>query len=271
MIDPKPGIYADISNEEYHKGPGVSKSALDEIHRSPAHYRASLLFPRPETPALVMGSAIHAAVLEPDLFEARYIAAPVIDRRTSAGKAAWGEFQMSAAGRIILTQEQMDAACAARDAVYANRMAANLLRGGKAEQSVYWEESVDGETVLCKCRPDYLRAEDGIVVDLKTTADARSEQFLHSVTNYRYYVQNAWYERGIGEEVGTVRNFVFLAVEKEPPYGIGIFTLPDDFIDMGIYAAMADLRTYARCKAADHWPCYEEEVQVLEAPKWFKG
>jgi len=268
----EPGLYDDISNEEYHSGPGVSKSALDIIHRSPAHYQASLLLPRTETPAMVIGTAIHAAVLEPETFEAKFVVAPEVNRRTNAGKEEWERFRYSAlaAGMRMLTQEQYDAARNVRDAVYANRMAANLLCGGKAERSVYWNEVVDGAEVLCKCRPDYLR-EDGICVDLKTTEDTRSDHFIRSVVNYRYHVQAAWYERGIGEVLPAARDFVFLAVEKEPPYGTGIFTLPDDFIDVGNYAAMADLRTFARCKAADHWPCYAEEVQVLEAPKWFKG
>ena len=266
----EPGIYKDISNEAYHGGEGVSKSVLDLIHRSPAHYRASLVLPKRETAALTLGTAIHAAVLEPESFEANFVAAPDVDRRTSAGRAAWTKFQLDTAGKKILTREQYDTALHVRDAVYGNRMAVNLLCGGTPEQSVYWAESLDGQEILCKCRPDYLRR-DGLIVDLKTTEDARADHFLRSVTAYRYHVQCAWYLRGIEEATGDVRDFVFLAVEKEPPYGIGIFTLPPEFVDAGVYAAMADLRVYAKCKKADYWPCYPEEVQVLDMPRWFKG
>ena len=35
----EPGcFYANLPNELYHKGPGISKSGLDQIRRSPAHY-----------------------------------------------------------------------------------------------------------------------------------------------------------------------------------------------------------------------------------------
>lgn len=266
----EPGIYKDISNEAYHGGDGVSKSTLDLIHRSPAHYRASLVLPKRETAALTLGTAIHAAVLEPDSFEQNFVAAPDVDRRTKDGRTAWAEFQLGAAGKKILTAEQYETALNVRDAVHGNRMAVNLLCGGTPEQSVYWTESLDGQEILCKCRPDYLRR-DSLIVDLKTTEDARADHFLRSVTAYRYHVQCAWYQRGVEEATGDFRDFVFLAVEKEPPYGIGIFTLPPEFVDAGVYAAMADLRVYAKCKKADYWPCYPEEVQVLDMPRWFKG
>lgn len=267
------GIYGDITNEDYHKGAGVSKSDLDHIHRSPAHYMAAKCLPHLSTPAMELGTAVHAAVLEPDKFETEFAAAPDCDRRTKDGKAQYASFEQSLIGtnKKIVSAGDYDTARRIRDAVYSHRMAANMLKDGRAEQSVYWNEELDGEKVLCKCRPDYLRS-DGIVVDLKTTEDARGDKFMRSCMAYRYYVQNAWYERGVSMALGDAPcEFIFMAVEKNPPYGIGLFTLPDDLVDLGVYSAQLDLRSLVSCRKADHWPCYAEEVQVLETPKWFKG
>lgn len=71
----KPGIYPDISNADYHGGPGVSKSLLDLINRSPAHMKAVLDMPREDrtpTAAQAIGTAFHALVLEPQVFRREY-------------------------------------------------------------------------------------------------------------------------------------------------------------------------------------------------------
>lgn len=76
----KPGIYRDIPNEEYHGGEGISKSGLDLIRKSPAHYRAVKTAandnPRVCTAAQRLGTAFHTLVLEPKEFVKRYTLAP---------------------------------------------------------------------------------------------------------------------------------------------------------------------------------------------------
>lgn len=73
----EPGIYPDIPNDEYHKGPGVSKSGLDLIAKSPAHYyhavNAANDNERVPTVAQAFGTAFHALLLEPEVFKAEYV------------------------------------------------------------------------------------------------------------------------------------------------------------------------------------------------------
>jgi len=279
IITPTTGIFSGISNEDYHSGAGVSKSDLDNIHRSPAHYVAAKLQPKEATSAMVIGAAIHSAILEPDLFSSLYAVAPNVDKRTKAGREEHAAFELMCANKGItpLTADQQSIALAVRDAVYAFRPSRNLLTqcSGIAEQSVYWQESdllsecgvTDDNQYFSKCRPDYLR-DDNLVVDVKSTEDARSDNFRCSVAKYRYQVQQAYYSAGL-KAIGRVpRSFVFLAVEKTPPYGIGIFTLDDEAVKLGRMAYRADLESFVRCKMADYWPGYPEEVQVIDLPKW---
>lgn len=72
-----PGIYDSLTNAEYHAGPGESKSLLDLVRRSPAHYRARKLEandnePHQPTPAQMIGTAFHALLLEPQEFVKEY-------------------------------------------------------------------------------------------------------------------------------------------------------------------------------------------------------
>lgn len=70
----QPGIYDNLSNAEYHGGPGISKSGLDLIARSPMHYHAAVTAAndRVATPAQMFGTAFHAFLLEPAEFHKQY-------------------------------------------------------------------------------------------------------------------------------------------------------------------------------------------------------
>lgn len=76
----KPGIYAGVPNNEYHGGPGISKSGLDLIHRSPMHYKSSQEAratndnddPKAEKKTYFIGREVHSLILEPELFVKEY-------------------------------------------------------------------------------------------------------------------------------------------------------------------------------------------------------
>ena len=104
--------------------------------------------------------------------------------------------------------------------------ASKLFTGGVAEQSCYWSQTVyyaDARAeVLCKCRPDYVKAISGgyVIVDLKTTLDARERPFQgRAYWDLGYHLSAAHYVTGLTEIRGTPpQAFIFVAVEKEPPY-----------------------------------------------------
>ena len=73
------GVFYDIPAEEYHQRElGVaSKSTLDLVHHSPAHYYAWLQgLDKEPTPALEFGAAFHCASLEPERFARDYAIVP---------------------------------------------------------------------------------------------------------------------------------------------------------------------------------------------------
>lgn len=84
-----PGIYFDISNEDYHAGDGVSKSQLDMVALSPAllQWQKSAPVDTEKLKALDMGTALHCLLLEPEEFDKRFIVAPQFNLRTNQGKA----------------------------------------------------------------------------------------------------------------------------------------------------------------------------------------
>lgn len=262
----------DISNDEYHAGPGISKSHLDVIAKqSPLHYWWKYLNPervRDEpTPAMKLGSAIHAAIIEPELFEERYVESPKFDRRTKEGRALFQAFQEENEGKEVLTAEDYARCLAIRDAVYAHPVASGLLKGGKAEQSFFAKDPETDE--LIKCRFDYLLDSGEMAIDIKSTIDASPVEFARSVANYRYDIQPAWYFDILDILYGEApKHWVYIAVEKDEPYAIGIYYATPEMIEIGRQTARRDFLKIVECKRKNEWPDYGAEIEPLEMPAW---
>jgi hypothetical protein len=275
VLTPHPLGLVECSNEIYHSGPGVSKSHLDAIAgKSPKHYWQKYINPERErqepTPAMVIGSAVHSAVLEPDLFPTEYVLAPTgINKRTNAGKAEFAAFESANKGRTVLDADDYATCLAIRDAVYRHPVAGGLLTGGKAEQSFYGIDKETGE--LMKCRTDYMHDSGAMIVDLKTTEDASPSGFGKSAANFRYPVQTSWYNGVLDAAFGEhPQDWVFLAVEKSPPYAVGIYFMESDQVARANLAARRDFMRIVEAKRANNWPDYGSTPLPLCLPNWAK-
>jgi exodeoxyribonuclease VIII len=264
-----------MDNESYHRHPAVSKSRLDAIARSPLHYWAKHLdpnrWPAEATPAMVIGSAVHTSVLEPDEWDATYAVTPAgINRRTNAGKAEWDVFTTAAGSRTVISREDADLVGKITEGVFAHPAAGGLLGlPGKAETSLFWK---DAETGLeCKCRPDYLLDDGSTIVDLKTTENASPADFMQSIIKFRYHVQAAWYLHGVEQATGKrPEQFVFVCIEKRLPFACAVYVAAPEMVQIGWDTARANLNRLAECMAADAWPGYSDQVELINLPAWMR-
>ena len=219
-----------------------------------------------------LGTAVHMAVLEPELFLETYTTAPAVSKTTKAGKEAWAEAE--ATGKKLLKSEELDQIDRMHQSLLSHPGARKALKSaGKAEQSIFATDSATG--LEMKCRPDYL-TDSGWVIDLKTTTDASAESFARSAANFRYHVQAAWYMHVIQTATGErPKGFVFLAVEKSAPYAVQVFKASPELIEAGQQQAAADLQRIAECKQTytenKPWPGYPETATVLNLPPWVKS
>lgn len=284
----RPPGYWDQTNDEYHAGPGTSKSDLDLVARSLRHYWAAKRAParteRKRTDAMLLGSAVHTAVLEPDLFGEQYVRVPddaptrPTSRQINAKKpsaetldaiAYWRNFEQDNAGKELLTAEQWRTAIEIRDAVHADPIARTIFAGGRAEQSVHAKDAATGLHI--KCRIDYLNDAAGLIGDLKTTDDASPADFGRHSANFRYHVQCGYYRRVMREAFGEAPPYwVFVAVEKDPPYAIGVYFVDEEIASLGARLAERDLRRLAQALDSDQWPAYTtSQVSPLVLPGWY--
>jgi len=263
-----PGIYL-MTNDEYHQSPGISKSGLDLIAKTPLHYKYNQDHQEEkddDTPAhFLIGSALHAAVLEPDLFRQTYLPDIKIDRRTKTGKKIHAEFLESAKDKTILTSTQWKQVNNMTKAVLHNQEASDLLQNGEPEKSVFWNDpDID---ILCRCRPDWWR-NDEILIDVKTTNSAAPDAFRYAIGRYRYDIQAAFYIDGCNAifPEKPISHFVFIAVEKSPPFAVAIYSLDAQSIIAGRDVYKKDLATYKECIENNRFPGYTG-FNEIESPR----
>lgn len=268
---------AELSNEAYHEAPGVSKSHLDTFaDGSPRHYWQRYINPdRPKekkTDALILGDSIHAAVLQPTLFESRYAPEPLgptgakLDKRKTIDKEIYQDFLRREAGKTHLSQLEYEICLRARDAIYKHPVARGLFKGGKAEHSFFARDPETSE--LRKCRPDYLT--DDYVLDLKSTLDAGEDSFSRDATNLRYDVAVPWYFDTIDLATGVKRSrkWIWVAVEKAEPFAIGLYFAQDHDIIAARDTARKNFHAIIKHRQLNAWPDYGEKIRPLNLKPW---
>jgi len=237
-----PSKVSGMTNLEYRSTKAWSKSDLDKINQSPAHYFSEK---RDETAAMIFGRALHCAIIEPDKFTRQYVVAPQIDKRTNAGKAEWAAFQLDSVGMEIISADDVETIKAMNQSIANHPLARHIFKDGEAEASFFWKDPITG--LQCKCRPDYYRR-DGVLIDLKSTESCSPHDFGRSLASFRYHVQAAYYTDGIfnvGDfsEFEAPTDFLLLAIEKKPPYGLRVYRVDDRSMAFGRAAYKANLQT----------------------------
>ena len=259
-----------MTEAEYRNHPAVSRSELWKLRDSPQKFAYAKEHPEAPTPALLFGQVFHKLALEPLTFAEEYVVAPRCDRRTKDGRIAWAEFQSAAGDKTIVPMEMYEQAEEMCKSLMSVPFAERLLNG-KREVPFFWRDDLTGEE--CKCRVDCLNENFSVpvIVDLKSTTDASTEAFTKSAVNYGYDLQSAMYSNGAEANLGQKPLFVFIAVEKDPPYAVNILQADELLIRRGhgLYRSLMD--TYHECKMSGNWYGYlgkNNQVNTLALPSW---
>ena len=256
-----------ISNAEYHGSGELSRStAWSLLTTCPQKVRYDMTHRKESSPALVIGSAFHAATLEPGKFDDEFAVKPQeIDGqgpRTKHYKEAFEMMQKNEPNKSWLAPSDydlvMDMAASALDHP--------ILRTNMAERDTIIEGTgfFEMEGAKCKVRPDLYNSGAGVVIDLKSTQDASEKGFKKSVRQFGYTFQACWYMhalRLIGEKP---KQFIFLAVEKSEPHLTAAYTLSATDIDKQMANMEKACKLWATCESSGVWPSYTDDVTTLD-------
>lgn len=262
-------LIKDLPFESYKSVDALNASKLKILHKSEAHLKADLENPKEQTEAMLYGHAFHAALLEPKRFREFLIVEPNFDRRTKQGKLEHKNFHENLKpDQIIVKEEWVDEISGMLESLKNHPTAGPLLTKGIREVCLFWND--DG--IPKKLRYDFV-TDDGIPIDIKTIQDAHPENCNREIFKEirLYWVQAGHYSNG-AEATGVCNSdvFIFIFIEKKPPYSVCVKTLESPILDVAKSYVKNDLYPrYKKCIETGVWPGYSPHITQADVGTWF--
>jgi len=189
-----------LENEEYHSIDGISASGLKTAWKDPKLYDLRGQLKRLESPALMMGTATHEALLEPNKFlMTKYRLTPANSEKLQI---------MIHNGRLMFDY---------------------ILNKTQNEQSLF----VRDNEFIRKVRVDAYDPHLGIIYDVKTTRYNSPSKFIKDAYEYGYHLQAAFYIDTLRLAGYKADYFAFLCVPSESPCEPFAVQITDRFIEDG--------------------------------------
>ena len=253
-----------ITNAEYHgRKTHLSSTNVRTHKKNKKQFKYSLTHDLiKQTKAMADGTAVHAFFLERDKFDSDFVIKPADMRlNTKVGK----EWALEHQNKIIIDSELGNNLYEMEKSFMDSPARLIYDKQGQSELSYFWD---DLGLVKGKCRPDWISNDGNIVVDIKTTTDASPKGFQKSIANWGYHLQLGWYIRGLQKLGLPAKEFIFIAIEKTPPFSVGVYrankemiTYANDEINNLVYDIDESLKS-------DDFPDYTPEIMDLGLPNW---
>lgn len=264
------GIH-DIPADVYHAHPALSSSGARKLlpPSCPAKFHYERSNPFEPTDAMRFGTLVHSILLgdESDL-----AVLPYKTWQSAESKAAKEAAEL--AGKLPVKVGDYETAKAIAAVVRTDPRVRKykLFDDGKAEQSLFWNDTETGE--MLRARPDHLQLERRrpLIVDLKTAESGEPDEFGRSVEKYGYARQAPWYIDAVTAlDLAEAPAFVFVIVEKTPPYLVTVAQLDPQSMEAGRFYNRRAIRLFAECKAKNEWPGYShgaDGIATISLPPW---
>lgn len=269
-----PGLYDDISEDDYHADPSdvislshsiahvlISKAPLHAHHRHP---RLGGEAERRATAAMTRGQIIHKLLLGRGRDFLEIEEADYKSHRARAAKEG-----AIADGLIPLLSRELEEYSAAAG-IYRTKLRQRRepieFKGPTELTGIF-----DHRGVRCRIRVDHWNGTELVIDDVKTCITANPRDIASSMVKYGSDIQAVLYKAGIEtlipEVAGRVRSrFIFL--EEAPPYDVVVIEPSGKMVDFGEGRMKRAIDVWARCIAANDWPGYSSDTIRLDPPGW---
>ena len=271
----EPGLYRDIDFDTYAEWDALNSQILTGLAATnPKKVRHHQLHGKKPTPAKDLGWLVHKAVLEPEWFEGEVVVHPKLDKRTKVGKATWAKFEATHAGKEIVDADTHEKVKAMAASAMEHPTARELLSGpGQNELSIVWNDRKHG--IKCKARIDRVCKlnEWPVVVDVKSTKNAKKWNFERDLMRYGYHIQAAHYLEGLETlfpvpQGNPYRRFALVLIESEAPYCCACYEIEEASLDEGAKRREGHLLEWRDAVASGHYQGYSDGMEYVSLPAY---
>lgn len=292
-----PGAYRGVPIQNYHgaeicAGASISGSGLKILvggkgqrtkGQTPRHFwERSNLNPnrreREDTDALRLGRAFHDALLQPAVYAGDYHFLPEGFSRAAKVKMAAEIAEADAAiaaGKSPVSMDEHALIEAMVESFMADDLVTSAFGKGEAEVTLAWQDAETG--VWLRARPDWIREDRRVGMNVKTDADASFAGFSKSIAKFGYAQGAALELDGYAAVFGEAPTRYLHPVVEKPAkgaYALGdyiataLWELPAEDIERGRWLNRQAIRTFADCLASGKWPSYTPELEECGLPSY---
>ena len=298
----------ELDNEDYHgekfKG-HVSGSQLCVIHNEcPAALRYG---ENKESAALHFGTASHAAMLEPKMFDELFVRkiskndnekfltsdTDIKSFLKKAGRAGystkpWSElvvmafecddnvkiFQLESIlqeyesiGKTLVKGEDYDQILIMRKTLFNDESNVELFKDAQFEMSIICEVEINDQWHKVKIRPDIV-TKNCEVPDYKTTRDMNPEKFGNQAHNAGYWLKQAFVCDVLKAAYNQTFKAGLLAQGKLSPFITQLYWMTEQQLQIGRDQYQFALKYHKNCVDNERWPAYFDAATELVTPTY---
>jgi hypothetical protein len=268
---------------DYDKIKAMSCSKLKIFKKSPEHWKYFIANPEPPTADMIFGTALHSYVLEGeeafkrDIFVLDETKRPVPDKnyQTHANRD-WkaGVIAMAALeGKELITMEEFEKIKIMNDKLRKNPRSKELIEftRNQFESVARWKWNKSDCKSLLDIRNEIF------LCDLKKSRDADPINFHRQFFSLEYDLQSGMYsdaDCGGNFSYHKAKDFFYIAVEDEPPYGISVHKVSTEVIQKGVEEYRDLVDKLQICIDNDLFESYEfknlDGIFEIKLPFWKK-
>lgn len=264
------GITQNLTLEEYLDDDAYAKTDIVNAARSPKYVKQMRAQRKPATSAMIIGTAVHLLILEPERAKTDLV---VVDIKGRRGKT-WDAAVADNPGKTVITSNEWETVEQMAESVAVHPRTIEFLTGGMAEVSCKCEFDLASDGTYdspfylpIKCRPDYLTP--GRVIDVKTARDVTPDGFGRAAYNYHYHWSAALTLRVLKALTNVDHVYYFLTVENVYPFETVIYKTDRTDVDLAneeLRDVMGNLANAHETKRFD--PIAANEILNLTLPKY---
>ena len=228
----------------------IKKGAVSMLHMHHAMTEQST-----QASAMLRGSKLHMAVLEPEKLEKLQICD---NFRTKEYKELCELYGKENVVKSVELEELKEISSIVRENSIIKEL--GLLIGGQAEKEIYWKGQVGSLGFDAKAKLDYLS--DKFIVEYKTTNSLAN--FASAAARMHYHLQLGWYQKAAMLAGKHNAEMFVIAQESSAPFDVAVFRVDGIMLEDWYFQCVQIVKQYLSGDRRGAYP----ELMNFELPAW---